>query len=61
MVDIQATTSKRETLLQRALRVITGQHYKSTLSTFYPTDFLHSPTITIYLLIMSGLWFVFLR
>jgi len=60
MVDLQATTAKKNSLSHRILQVITGHHYYPTLSTFYPTDFLHSPILTIYLLVMCGLWFVVL-
>jgi hypothetical protein len=58
MVDLQATTSKKNTCSQRLVQVLTGHHYYPTLSTFYPTDFLHSSILTIYLLVMCGLWFV---
>jgi len=58
MVDLQATTSKKNTLTQRIVQVLTGHHYYPTLSTFYPTDFLHSSILTTYLLVMCGLWFV---
>jgi hypothetical protein len=60
MVDLQATISKKTTLSERIAQVLTGHHYYPTLSTFYPTDFLHSPILTIYLLVMCGLWFVVL-
>jgi hypothetical protein len=60
MTELQMTTSKKNTLSQRILRVITGHHYQPTLSTFYPTDFFHSAILSIYLLVMCGLWFVFL-
>jgi hypothetical protein len=56
MVDLQATTSKNNTVTQRCMQVLTGHHYYPTLSTFYPTDFLHSSILTIYLLVMCGLW-----
>ncbi|CAF3345485.1 unnamed protein product [Rotaria sp. Silwood1] len=58
MVDLQTTTGKKTTLSQRILKVITGHHYYPTISTFYPTDFFCSPIVTIYLLIMCGLWLV---
>ncbi|CAF1078642.1 unnamed protein product [Rotaria sordida] len=58
MVDLQATTNKKTTLTQRIAQVLTGHHYYPTLSTFYPTDYLHSQTLTIYLLVMCGLWLV---
>ena len=58
MVDLQATTGKKNTFTQRLIEVLTGHHYYPTLSTFYPTDFLHSSILTIYLLVMCGLWFV---
>ncbi|CAF1490594.1 unnamed protein product [Adineta ricciae] len=58
MVDLQATTSKKKTCTQRIAQVLTGHNYNPTLSTFYPTDFLHSTILTLYLLIMCGLWLV---
>ncbi|CAF5204517.1 unnamed protein product, partial [Rotaria magnacalcarata] len=58
MVDLQATTNKKNSLSQRILQVLTGHHYYPTLSTFYPTDYLHSSILTIYLLVMCGLWLV---
>ncbi|CAF1215977.1 unnamed protein product [Rotaria sp. Silwood1] len=58
MVDLQATTGKKNTLSQRIVQVLTGHHYYPTLSTFYPTDYLHSSILTIYLLVMCGLWLV---
>jgi hypothetical protein len=58
MVDLQAATGKKTSFSRRALQVITGHHYYPTLSTFYPTDILHSPILSIYLVIMCGLWFV---
>jgi hypothetical protein len=58
MVDLQAT-GKKNSLLKRILKVLGGHDYYPTLSTFYPTDFLHSSILTIYLLVMCGLWFVF--
>jgi hypothetical protein len=60
MAELQATTDKKQPLSQRILKVLTGHHYSPTLSIFYPTDFVHSYILTIYLLIMCGLWFVFL-
>jgi len=60
MVDLQVTNNKKNTSTQRILQILTGHHYNPTLSTFYPTDFLHSYILTIYLLVMCGLWFVFL-
>lgn len=59
MVDLQATSGKKNTLTQRIAEVLTGHHYYPTLSTFYPTDFLHSSILSIYLLVMCGLWFVY--
>jgi hypothetical protein len=59
MVDLQATSGKKNGLMQRIIQVLTGHHYYPTLSTFYPTDFLHSPILSIYLLVMCGLWLVF--
>lgn len=58
MVDLQTTGGKKSTFSERFVQVLTGHHYYPTLSTFYPTDFLHSSILTIYLLIMCGLWFV---
>ncbi|CAF0758292.1 unnamed protein product [Rotaria sordida] len=58
MVDLQATTGKKTNLSQRILKVISGHDYYPTISTFYPTDFFRSPVVTIYLLIMCGLWLV---
>lgn len=58
MVDLQATTSKKNTLSQRIVQVLTGHHYYPTLSTFYPTDYLHSSILSIYLLVMCGLWYI---
>ncbi|CAF1018617.1 unnamed protein product [Adineta ricciae] len=58
MVDLQATSNKKKSFTQRILQIITGHHYYPTLSTFYPTDYLHSPILTIYLLVMCGLWLV---
>lgn len=58
VVDLQATTGKKTSSTQRILEVITGHHYYPTLSTFYPTDIFHSKILTIYLLVMCGLWFV---
>ncbi len=58
MVDLQATNGKKNSLSHRILQIITGHHYYPTLSTFYPTDILHSSILTIYLLVMCGLWFV---
>lgn len=58
MVDLQATTGKKNSCSQRLVQVLTGHHYYPTLSTFYPTDFLHSKILSIYLLVICGLWFV---
>ncbi|UJR30512.1 hypothetical protein I4U23_018042 [Adineta vaga] len=58
MVDLQATTGKKTTFTQRIAQVLTGHNYNPTLSTFYPTDFLHSSILTLYLLVMCGLWLV---
>jgi len=58
MVDLQTTGGKKSTFSERFVQVLTGHHYYPTLSTFYPTDFLHSSILMIYLLVMCGLWFV---
>jgi MFS family permease len=58
MVDLQATTGKKNSCSQRLVQVLTGHHYYPTLSTFYPTDYLHSSILSIYLLVMCGLWLV---
>ncbi|UJR16095.1 hypothetical protein I4U23_003007 [Adineta vaga] len=58
MVDLQTMTNKKNSLTQRILEIITGHHYYPTLSTFYPTDYLHSPILTVYLFVMCGLWLV---
>jgi hypothetical protein len=60
MGDLQTEAGKKTNLTQRISQVITGHDYQPTLSTFYPTDFFHSTILTIYLLVMCGLWFVFL-
>ncbi|CAF1005749.1 unnamed protein product [Adineta steineri] len=57
MVELQAITNKNN-LTQRLLQILTGHHYYPTLSTFYPTDYLHSYILIIYLLVMCGLWLV---
>ncbi|CAF1084013.1 unnamed protein product [Adineta steineri] len=57
MVDLQST-GKKTTFTQNIAQVLTGHHYYPTLSTFYPTDFLHSTILSLYLLIMCGLWLV---
>ena len=59
MVDLQTTTHKKKTLSERIIEVLIGHHYYPTLSTFYPTDYLHSLILTIYLLLICGLWFAF--
>ena len=59
MVDLQATTHKKKSVSQNILEIITGHHYYPTLSRFYPTDYLHSPILSIYLLVTCGLWYVF--
>lgn len=59
MIDIQASTGKKNSFTQRFREIVTGHHYTPTLSRFYPTDILHSSILTSYLLIMCGLWFVF--
>ncbi len=59
MVDLQTTSGKKSSCSQRVAQVLTGHHYYPTLSTFYPTDYLHSSILSIYLLVMCGLWFVF--
>jgi len=58
MVDLQATTGKKNTFSQRLVQILTGHHYYPTLSMFYPTDFLHSSILSIYLLLLCGLWLV---
>ncbi|CAF1158012.1 unnamed protein product [Didymodactylos carnosus] len=55
--DLQ-TDSKKETTTQRLMKILTRQHYHPTLSTFYPTDYLQSPILVIYLLVLCGLWLV---
>ena len=58
MVDLHATTTKKLSLTKRIFQVISGHHYNPHLSKFYPTDIFHSPILTIYLLVMCGLWLV---
>ena len=60
MADLETAKEKKNTLSQRILHVITGHDYLPTLSTFYPTDFFHSSILTIDLLVMCALWFVYL-
>ena len=58
VVDLQAISEKKNNCGQKLVQVLTGHHYYPTLSTFYPTDFLHSSVLSIYLLVMCGLWLV---
>ncbi|CAF1187332.1 unnamed protein product, partial [Didymodactylos carnosus] len=57
MADLQQTAEKG-TKIQRLLSVIKGQHYKPTLSTFYPTDYFHSFNLSIYLFVLCSLWLI---
>lgn len=56
LVYLTATNSKKTGFSQRMKEVLTGHHYYPTMSTFYPTDYLHSSILTIYLLLLCGLW-----
>ncbi|CAF0759751.1 unnamed protein product [Didymodactylos carnosus] len=57
MLDLRGS-SEKDTTIQRLLNIITGHHYSPTMSAFYPTDYLHSSILTIYLLVLCGLWLV---
>ncbi len=59
MIDLRETIAKKKSLTQRLLKILAGHDYEPTLSKFYPTDFIHSTIVIIYLLVMCGLWFVF--
>ena len=56
--EVQLLSNKQNSFSRRFLQAIAGHHYQSTLSTFYPTDFFHSPTLAVYLAVTCGLWFV---
>ncbi|CAF2107123.1 unnamed protein product [Rotaria magnacalcarata] len=58
IADLQTASEKNVTISKRILHALSGQHYYSTLSKFYPTDFIHSPIFTVYLVILCGLWLV---
>ena len=61
MVQLQEVKGERSHLCQRLLNSVTHPNYQPTLSTFYPTDFLRSAILSIYLLVMCGLWSVLLQ
>ena len=61
MVNLQAVKGESNHLCHRLLKSITHPNYQPTLSTFYPTDFLRSAILSIYLLVMCGLWSVLLQ
>ncbi|CAF4846667.1 unnamed protein product [Rotaria socialis] len=56
--DLQTASGKNGTISKRILHALAGRHYYSTLSKFYPTDFIHSPIFTVYLVVLCGLWLV---
>lgn len=56
MVDLQkqkADSSK----VRRILNSLKGASYRSTNTIYRPLDFVYSPTLLVYVIILSGLWF----
>ena len=56
--EADSLNNKNNSFSHRFMQAITGHHYQPTLSTFYPTDFLHSPILAVYLSVTCGLWWV---
>ena len=55
MVDLQkqkADSSK----VRRILNSLKGASYRSTNTIYRPLDFVYSPTLLVYVIILSGLW-----